>query len=697
MITLHAGFTNHSNSSYMRIKFQRGLAMVVAALMVSGSAAADNHVINVNAKKAGAAIQPTMYGIFFEDINFAADGGLYGELLKNRSFEFAPDHLMGWEAFGKVEIKDDGPFEKNPHYARLSSMGHRDLWTGLQNEGFFGIGLEKDAEYRFSVWARVPDGKAQWLWIQFVDQNTMAEHQEFTNTELKVDSKEWKKYTVTIKSPRTIAKAQLRMFLCNEKRRSGSGVMDVEHISLFPVDTYKGHENGMRKDVAQALEDLHPGVFRFPGGCIVEGTTLDLRYKWKNTVGPVENRPINKNRWENTFTYRYFPDYFQSYGLGFFEYFQLSEEIGAEPLPVLSVGLSCQFQNDRDSQHAPCSKEGLQEFIDDCIDLIDFANGDPATNEWAKLRADMGHPAPFNLKFLGIGNEQWEAPYFDRLAIIAPEVRKAHPEIKIIGTSGPNAEDDHFFNGWKAMRQLKADLVDEHYYRNIDWFKKSMNRYDDRAFYTKDGPRVFAGEWACHDSGKKYNHAGASIYEAAFMTNIERNADLVHMATYAPLFSHVEGWQWRPDLIWYDNLHTARTASYYVQQMYMLNRGTHVLPTTVSINGGKACVNPVPEGEDGVFASAVIDKQKQEIIVKVINTKGTAEEAQINIAGLAKKQLAAISTAEVTTLDCSDYDAENMPGRAEVVCPVVGSVSVSAGTIVAHIPAKTFAMYRVKL
>ena len=697
MITLHAGFTNHSNSSYMRIKFQRGLAMVVAALMVSGSAAADNHVINVNAKKAGAAIQPTMYGIFFEDINFAADGGLYGELLKNRSFEFAPDHLMGWEAFGKVEIKDDGPFEKNPHYARLSSMGHRDLWTGLQNEGFFGIGLEKDAEYRFSVWARVPDGKAQWLWIQFVDQNTMAEHQEFTNTELKVDSKEWKKYTVTIKSPRTIAKAQLRMFLCNEKRRSGSGVMDVEHISLFPVDTYKGHENGMRKDVAQALEDRHPGVFRFPGGCIVEGTTLDLRYKWKNTVGPVENRPINKNRWENTFTYRYFPDYFQSYGLGFFEYFQLSEEIGAEPLPVLSVGLSCQFQNDRDSQHAPCSKEGLQEFIDDCIDLIDFANGDPATNEWAKLRADMGHPAPFNLKFLGIGNEQWEAPYFDRLAIIAPEVRKAHPEIKIIGTSGPNAEDDHFFNGWKAMRQLKADLVDEHYYRNIDWFKKSMNRYDDRAFYTKDGPRVFAGEWACHDSGKKYNHAGASIYEAAFMTNIERNADLVHMATYAPLFSHVEGWQWRPDLIWYDNLHTARTASYYVQQMYMLNRGTHVLPTTVSINGGKACVNPVPEGEDGVFASAVIDKQKQEIIVKVINTKGTAEEAQINIAGLAKKQLAAISTAEVTTLDCSDYDAENMPGRAEVVCPVVGSVSVSAGTIVAHIPAKTFAMYRVKL
>lgn len=655
-------------------------------------------VVTVNAKKPGAAIQKTQWGIFFEDINYAADGGLYGELLKNRSFEFTPDHLMGWQAFGKVEIKDDGPFDKNPHYVRLSSAGHRDLWTGLQNEGYFGIGLEKDAEYRFTVWARVPDGQPQWLWIQFVDQNTMAEHQEFTNTDLKVDSKEWKKYTVTIKSPRTIEKAQLRLFLCNERRRSGSGVMDVEHVSLFPVDTYRGHENGMRKDVAQALEDLHPGVFRFPGGCIVEGTTLDLRYKWKNTVGPVENRPINKNRWENTFTYRYYPDYFQSYGLGFFEYFQLAEEIGAEPLPVLSVGLSCQFQNDSESQHAPCTKEGLQEFIDDCIDLIDFANGDPAKNEWAKLRADMGHPEPFNLKFLAIGNEQWEQPYFDRLAIIVPEVRKAHPEIKIIGTSGPNAEDDHFRNGWPAMRKLKADLVDEHFYRDIKWYQNWMNRYDDRTFYTKDGPRVFAGEWACHDRGKKWNHAGASIYEAAFMTNIERNADLVHMATYAPLFAHVDGWQWRPDLIWYDNLHTARTASYYVQQLYMLNRGTNVLPTTVAIDGGKPSVNPVPKGEDGVFASSVTDKQKGEIIVKVINTTAEAQPLTINIGGL--KIASRPTTAEVTTLDCSDYEAENVPSRPETVCPVSGEVSVQSGShamsLHVTLPAKTFQVYKVK-
>ena len=686
----------------MKIKyFLLGAALFsgFANCSLSNSARAAETVINVSAKKLGAPIQKTQWGIFFEDINFAADGGLYGELVKNRSFEFTPDHLMGWQSFGKVEVRNDGPFEKNPHYVRLTSAGHRDLWTGIQNEGFFGIGLQKDAEYRFSVWARVPDGKAQYLWIQFVDQTTMDEHQEFTNTDLKVDSREWKKYTVVIKSPRTIERAQLRLFLTDERRRSGSGVMDVEHVSLFPVDTYKGHENGMRKDVAQALEDLHPGVFRFPGGCIVEGTTLELRYQWKNTVGPVENRPINKNRWENTFTYRYYPDYFQSYGLGFFEYFQLAEEIGAEPLPVLNVGMACQFQNGDDA-HAPCTKEGLQQFIDDCIDLIDFANGDPAKNEWAKLRADMGHPAPFNLKFLAIGNEQWEKPYFDRLAIIAPEVRKAHPEIKLIGTSGPNAEDDHFHNGWPAMRQLKADLVDEHYYRDVKWYQNWMNRYDDRKFYTKNGPRVFAGEWACHDRGKKWNHAGASIYEAAFMTNIERNADLVHMATYAPLFAHVDGWQWRPDLIWYDNLSTARTASYYVQQLYMINRGTNVLPTTVAINGGKASVNPVPKGEDGVFASAVIDREKQEVIVKVINTKGAASTVSININGLKMKNV--VTSVAVTSLDCSDYDAENMPSKPERVSPKQSTLttlksSKSTVTFDVTVPAKTFQVFKIKI
>lgn len=666
--------------------------LLSAALTMAALPAAAEHVISVNTKKVGAEIQPTQYGIFFEDINFAADGGLYAELIKNRSFEFTPDHLMGWEAFGKVVIKDDGPFERNPHYARLTGAGHRDMWTGLQNGGFFGIGLHKDADYRLSVWARVPDGRPVNLWIQFVDQFTNAEGQDFVNADLQIDSREWKKYTIVLKSPRTIDKASLRIFLTGDRRHSSiDGCVDLEHISLFPVDTWKGHENGMRKDLAQHLANMKPGVFRFPGGCIVEGTTIEQRYQWKNTVGPVENRPLNKNRWENTFTYRYYPDYFQSYGLGFFEFFQLAEEIEAEPLPVLNVGMACQFQNGDDA-HAPATREGLQAFIDDCIDLIDFANGDPATNQWARLRAEMGHPEPFNLKFLGIGNEQWEQPYFDRLAIIAPEVRKAHPEIKIIGTSGPNAEDDHFYNGWKAMNELKADLVDEHFYRSIEWYKEQMNRYDDRKFYTKKGARVFAGEYACHDRGKKWNHAGASLYEAAFMLNIERNADLVHMATYAPLFAHVDGWQWRPDAIWFDNLRSCGSTAYYVQALFAQNCGTNVLPTTLSIDGGKPSVNPVPKGQDGVFASSVLDKQTGEIIVKVVNTTAEAQPVTINLQGT--KTLA--TTAQIITLDLSDYDADNTPAVPERIVPKSSTTNVNASSINVSVPAKTFQIFKCK-
>ena len=634
--------------------------------------AAQDNVVTVDAAKPGSVIQPTMYGIFFEDINYAADGGLYGELVKNRSFEFSPDHLMGWQAFGKVEVKNDGPFDKNPHYVRLSCAGHNDMWTGLQNEGFFGIGLKRDAEYRFSMWARVPDGKVQTLRVQLINEYGMEEHQEFASKDIKVTSSDWKKYSVVIKSPRTIQDANLRLFLCSEKGRNGDGVMDVEHISLFPVDTWMGHENGMRKDLAQALYDMRPGVFRFPGGCIVEGATMDTRYQWKNTVGPVENRPLNKNRWESTFTYRYYPDYFQSYGLGFYEYFLLSEELGSEPLPVLNVGMVCQFQNGDDA-HAPATEAGLKPFIDDCNDLIEFANGDVNT-KWGKLRAEMGHPAPFNLKFLGIGNEQWADPYFKRVKIVSDAVRKVHPEIKIIGTSGPDSEGHNFDIGWEAMKEQKADLVDEHFYRNIDWFKNQMNRYDE---YDRKGPKVFAGEYACHDKGKKYNHAGASIYEAAFMLNLEKNADVVHMATYAPLFAHVKGWQWRPDAIWYDNLRSARTASYWVQALFSQNKGTNVLTTSLS--------NPTPKGEDGFFAQACLDSKKGEYIVKVVNTQEKAESVRIDLKGVKK-----IGAVKAIALDLSDYELENTVDNPNAITPQESVLKADGTSISFTVPAKNF-------
>ena len=660
---------------------------LAVSLMATSTLSAQTNVLDVDAKKAGAPVQSTMYGIFFEDINYAADGGLYAELVKNRSFEF-PNNYAGWIISGKVSLRNDGPFDKNPHYVRLAPSGHRDKHTMIENEGFFGIGVKANEEYRFSVWARVPDGGTAKLWIDLVENATMRDDQKIGNAGLDISGKEWKKYSVVLKPKRSFDKAHLRIW------GDSKVTTDVEHVSLFPVDTYKGHENGMRKDLATALEQLQPGVFRFPGGCIVEGTDLATRYQWKNSVGPVENRPLNENRWHYTFTHRYFPDYFQSYGLGFYEYFLLSEEIGAEPLPVLNVGMSCQFQNDikhENEVHVPLDQ--LQPYIDDCIDLIDFANGDPATNKWAKLRADMGHPEPFNLKFLGVGNEQWDykdnPAFTKRLKIFIEAIRKVHPEIKLIGTTGPNSEGWDFDLLQPRMKELGCDLYDEHFYRNEQWFLNSGKRYDnyDRS---KKAPKVFAGEYACHGKGKKWNHFETSLYEAAFMTDLERNADLVHMATYAPLFAHVEGWQWRPDMIWYDNTRMFKSVSYYVQQMYSTNKGTNVLKLTM--NG-----QPVAgqEGQNGLFASSVLDKNEGTIIVKVVNTSKTPQNVSINLNGL-KGELAA----ETITLTYNDMDAENTLDNPNRIVPTKGNLTCAAGkkntVINDQLPAMAFRVYKVK-
>lgn len=659
---------------------KRLITLVVALLSVGALWAAEPVQIKLNAKARGAAIEPTMWGLFFEDINYAADGGIYAELVKNRSFEFRPDHYMGWSVFGNVELRNDGPFERNPHYVRLGRSGHAAKWTGLQNEGFFGIGLKRDAEYRFSVWARVPEGGKAMLLVQFIDQSSQNEHQEFAQQRLIVDSREWKKYEVVMRSPLTIDNAQLRLFLTDERgQTNGKATVDLEHVSLFPVDTWMGEKNGLRRDLVQALYDLRPGVFRFPGGCIVEGADIETRYQWKNTVGAVENRPLNENRWEYTFNYRFAPDYFQSGGLGFYEYFLLAEQIGAEPLPVLNVGMACQFQNwEQESAHVPATAEELKPFIDDCIDLVEFANGD-VTTPWGKVRAEMGHPEPFNMKYLAIGNEQWGEFYFERLKFFVEAMRKAHPEIVIIGSSGPDSEGENFDLGWAAMREQGADLVDEHYYRPVDWFQKSMYRYDD---YPRTGPKVFAGEYACHDTGKKWNHAGASIYEAAFMTTLERNADIVHMTAYAPLFAHVKGWQWRPDLIWFDNLRVARSVSYYVQQMYARNCGTHVVPLQMQ---------RTPAGEDGLFASATWDAVAEEWIVKVVNTSAEPLPVHIVLDGVRKVG----DVAQVTTLDCSDYDLDNTVESPNTITPQQSPIKTSGNAVDALVPAKTFALYRI--
>ena len=659
------------------MKKYKGLLAVLALAAGSALQAQTNELV-IQAGKPGAEIQPTMYGLFFEDINYAADGGLYAELVKNRSFEF-PQHFMGWKTFGKVSLKDDGPFERNPHYVRLAYAGHPHKQTGLDNEGFFGIGIKKGAEYRFSVWARVAEGETPAkIRVELADTKSMGEQQAFATADVTVDSREWKKYQVILKPEVTNPKAILRIFLASRQ------TVDLEHISLFPVDTWQGHENGLRKDLAQALADIKPGVFRFPGGCIVEGTDIASRYDWKKSVGMVENRPLNENRWQYTFPHRFFPDYYQSYGLGFYEFFQLSEEIGAEPLPVLSCGLACQFQNPNMDAHVPLCD--LDSYIQDALDLIEFANGAVDT-PWGKVRADMGHPAPFNLKFIGIGNEQWGKEYPEHLEPFVKAIRKKYPDIKIVGSSGPDSEGEQFDYLWPEMKRLKADLVDEHFYRPEAWFLSQGARYDN---YDRKGPKVFAGEYACHGKGKKWNHFHASLLEAAFMTGLERNADVVHMATYAPLFAHVEGWQWRPDMIWFDNLNSVRTVSYYVQQLFATHKGTNVLSLTMN-------KKPVTgaEGQNGLFASAVCDKNKNEIIVKVANTSDKKQPLSLIFNGLKKKEV--LSGARCIKLSSADMDKDNTIENPLAIIPQETSLDVDGHTLNVDLEPATFAVYILKL
>lgn len=646
------------------------LTALGVAAVASGAMAANTLTVQVN--KPGAKVPDTMYGIFFEDINYAADGGLYAEMVKNRSFEF-PQSLLGWTTFGKVEVKDDGPFDRNPHYVRLLPSGHNDKYTGLENEGFFGVTFHKDSVYKFSAYMRAPE-KAAKIRVELCNPASMKESQVYASHTFDVNSKEWTKYSCELKPDDSCEKGVLRVFLVHPDQP-----VDMEHISIFPANTWKGRENGMRRDLAQALYDLKPGVFRFPGGCIVEGTEVPDRYQWKNTVGPVENRPTNLNRWLYTFPHRLYPDYFQSGGLGFYEYFQLSEDFGAEPLPIINVGLVCQYQNWHQDESIPL--DSLQPYIDDALDLIEFANGATDT-KWGKLRADMGHPEPFNMKYLGVGNEQWGKQYVTRLEPFIKVLREKHPEIKVVGSSGPNSEGEDFDYLWPEMKRLKADLVDEHFYRPETWFLAQGLRYDK---YDRKGPKVFAGEYACHGKGKKYNHFYPSLLEAAFMTGLERNADVVEMATYAPLFAHVEGWQWRPDLIWFDNSRSMKSGSYYVQQLYGLNKGDRVLPLTMD---GKPVAGQ--EGQNGLFASAV--SEGNDIIVKVANVGESAQPLTVDFKGMKKKD--ALKKLTVTTLHADD-DAENTLENQNVVKPVTSTQAIDVTKEwSATIPARTFAVYR---
>ncbi len=657
-------------------------ALPLLACLMAGAQPA---TLDINLGKLKYPVQKTMYGVFFEDINFGADGGLYAEMVKNRSFEF-PQALQGWKAYGNVTVLDDGPFENCPHYVRLAWPGHGRMISGIENEGFFGIGLKEGSEYVLSFWARTSRKSAsEAVVFHLCEDSSMEEDQRFYSDMVKVTSGEWVKYTVRFVSPRTSEKATLRIDLEPENENAS---VDIEHVSLFPAETFRGDSNGLRSDVAQAIADLHPAVLRFPGGCIVEGTTLENRYQWKNTVYPVENRPINVNRWMYDLNYRFYADYYQSYGLGFYEYFRFAEEIGAEPLPVISCGMACQFENDdEDNPHAPL--KDLKPYVDDALDLIEFANG-PVTSKWGAVRASLGHPEPFNMHYLAVGNEQWGKAYVERLKPFVKAIRAKYPDIRIIGSSGPYYGGEMFDELWPEMKKLGADLVDEHFYANENFFEKNADRYD--SYDRKSKSKVFAGEYACHGmNGHKFNHFNASLVEAAFMTGLERNADVVYMATYAPLLAHKEGWQWRPDLIWFDNLGVMKTCSYYVQQLYSVNRGTDVIDVTMD---GKPLAGK--DGQKMLYASGVKDTEKGEYILKIANLSNYAQTVRLNLLNLPAGE--EITEASVTVLHSSDPMADNLGGEEKVV-PVTASVHMDKGQNMLEelLEGRSFSVYKFKL
>lgn len=582
--------------------------------------------ILIDFEAASKKVSPTMWGIFFEDINFAADGGIYAELVKNRSFEL-PSPMMGWRQLrtdkgsnadpardfnGKILITERGTKEVdvqkwggNHHYAAITV----DNLFGLQNEGFRGMGFKKGAPYRFTGQFRTQSSLQ--VLINLLD----STHKIVASsgwTQLP-QQQNWGSFEKIITPTATVAKGVL------EIQFKGKGQVDADMLSLFPVHTWKNRPGGLRADIVQQLADLHPGFIRFPGGCIVEGRTLANRYQWKNTVGPVDKRVGIMNRWNEEFRApRNAPDYYQSFGLGFFEYFQLAEDIGAQPLPILNCGMACQYNSGEVAAD-------IDPYIQDALDLIEFANGDIQT-PFGKLRAEMGHPAPFNLKFLGIGNEQWDTQYFDRYKEFAKVLSAKHPEIQLVSGSGPSSDGKWFDMAWEKLRVLKPALIDEHYYKPPEWFLANANRYD---HYDRKGPKVFAGEYAAHGKMNERPESGNSWYsaltEAAFMTGLERNADVVQMASYAPLLAHIDAWQWRPDLIWFDNLNTMATPNYYVQQLFSKAKGTSVIQTT---NNGEALI-----GQDSLYASTTLDSASGKIYIKLVNVASRLKKVTLSLKG----------------------------------------------------------------
>lgn len=635
------------------------------------------HTFTVAVNEPKATIQPTMWGVFFEDINFGADGGIYAELVKNRSFEFTKP-LMGWSVKqrtfreGAVLIMNRGKENtNNPRFLRIKADHAQAGDLILSNEGFRGMGIKAGLRYDFSMMYRQETANLK-LHVQLADSAGKVLGETVvvpTGT-----GSGWHKAQGSLTASETVMKAKMNIWF------EGSGSIDLDMISLFPSDTWKQRPGGMRADMVQRLADLKPGFIRFPGGCIVEGTDLSNRYQWKKTIGPVEERPLMMNRWNIEFAHRLTPDYFQSFGLGFFEYFQLADDIGAEPLPILNCGMACQYNSAE-----LASLKDLDPYVQDALDLIEFANG-AVTTTWGKVRADMGHPAPFHLKMLGVGNENWGPQYVERLQVFKAAIKSKYPDIKIVASSGTDPDGERFSFLNDTLRAMQIDLIDEHYYRRPDWFLANAKRYDN---YPRNAIKIFAGEYAAQsDRGASPNNKNnwlTALSEAAFMTGLERNADVVTMSSYAPLFAHTDGWQWAPDLIWVNNLQSFGTTDYYVQQMFSLNRGNRVVPVTID--------GSVVAGKDSLYATAAIDSVNREVIIKVVNVSGRASQNKIVLNGVKKIG----KTAKMIVLQNDDLNVVNSFSEPEKIAPKEVTVNMTQKQLPVLLAPYSFVVIRIKL
>jgi alpha-N-arabinofuranosidase len=544
-------FQIRSNRRRMNSCLKWGCTLALAAWSGIASAQGPAPAVTIHVSNAPKPISPDLFGIFFEDLNWAADGGLYGELLRNRSFEFsAEDHsgwndLTGWDLVergggkGSITVRADAPLNaSNPHYAVLGLQ--RNLGAaGIRNSGFDGIPLQAGEKYDFSVFARQLAGPGGPLEVRLEARNgdLLAE------AKLPAPNSAWVKYDAVLEPAGADPDARLVLLT------TGEGQVALDMVSLFPKKTFHGHPNGLRPDLAQAIADLHPRFMRFPGGCLVHGDGLDNIYNWKNTIGPVEQRQGQRNIW----------GYHQSVGLGFFEYFQFCEDIGAAPLPVVSAGVCCQNSGESVTKVWEQGQRGLAmtdmpAYIQNVLDLIEWANG-PASSAWGARRAAAGHRAPFHLHYLAVGNEDKQTDVFrERFKLIYDAVKARYSDVTVIGTAGPRPDGEDFELGWKFADKLQVPMVDEHYYEKPEWFLNNLGRYDT---YDRRKSRVYVGEYASQG-----NTLFNALAEAAYMTSLERNGDVVQMASYAPLLCQAGHANWRPDLIYFDRAKVVRSVNY---------------------------------------------------------------------------------------------------------------------------------------